>query len=278
MSFFNKIKNVFSKFSQKDVNVLDLEDAFVQADFGIHLAAKLSEKLKNSKDVLGDLKKEIEDIMSSLVFDLEEILDSKQRPFVVVLCGVNGSGKTTTVAKLANFLKEKGKTVDIAACDTFRVAATEQLSAWADKLNCEIFKDDAKREPASLAFEALQKTKADFLIVDTAGRLHNNTNLMNELSKIYRVLKKIDDSKPDMNILVLDATTGQNVIEQVREFQKVYPLSGIIISKMDGGSKGGTIVRIAEEFRIPIVAVGTGEKETDIEKFSIEKFLKDVME
>ena len=278
MSFFGKIKTAISNLGSKNTKIAEIEEILIEADLGVGLATKLSDKLKNSKNIFIDLKKEIEDIMSPLIADLDSICQNTQKPFVIVLCGVNGCGKTTTVAKLVSFFKRKNLIVDIAACDTFRVAATEQLSVWAERLNCRIFKDSSKREPASLAFEALKNTTADALIIDTAGRLHNNTNLMNELSKVYRVLKKIDASKPDSNILVIDATTGQNVIEQVKEFQKVCPISGIIISKMDSGAKGGTIVRIADEFKIPIIAVGTGEKENDLEKFSIEKFLKDMVE
>ncbi|MDR0744599.1 MAG: signal recognition particle-docking protein FtsY [Holosporales bacterium] len=277
MLFFKKLKDVINKISNKDKNdISSLEDILIEADFGVELAMEISSKLRNSKNIINDLKIELERILSPLIKDFNFTISNK--PFIITMCGVNGSGKTTTVAKLAQILKKRGCSVDIAACDTFRAAATEQLEIWAKRLDCKIFKADSKREPASLAFEAVQSVTSDILIIDTAGRLHNNSNLMNELAKIYRVLKKFRESAPNENILVIDATTGQNVIDQVREFQKINEISGIIIAKMDGGAKGGTIIRVANEFKIPILGVGTGETEFDLEKFSISKFLDDLME
>ncbi|MDR3031305.1 MAG: signal recognition particle-docking protein FtsY [Holosporales bacterium] len=279
MIFFKKLKSVINKIgNKKKKDFCELEDILIESDFGVNLASKISSALKDSNNILKDLKEELENILSPLIKDFAFAVNNSRKPFVIVLCGVNGSGKTTTVAKIAKLFKGIGYTVDIAACDTFRVAATEQLEIWAKRLDCKIFKAESQREPASLAFEAVQSSVSDILIIDTAGRLHNNLNLMNELSKIYRVLKKVKESAPDMSILVIDATAGQNVVEQVREFQKLNEISGIIISKMDGGAKGGTIVRISDEFKIPILGVGTGESEFDLEKFSVDKFLKDLME
>lgn len=276
MSFFKKLKSVFSKITpSKNSSCDDLEDALIESDFGVELSAKIIKEIKKQPDIISALKLKIESILSPLICDFE--IDNSKKPFVILLEGVNGSGKTTTVAKLAFLFQSKGLSVDIAACDTFRVAATEQLSAWALKLGCNIFKSETPKDPASVAFEALNNTKSDVLIIDTAGRLHNNTNLMNELSKIHRVLKKIDETAPHINLLVLDGTTGQNLVDQVKEFQKVQPISGIIINKMDGGAKGGGIVRIAEEFKLPILGVGLGESEKNFESFSIEKFLKDLV-
>ncbi|GHT89527.1 signal recognition particle receptor FtsY [Alphaproteobacteria bacterium] len=275
MSFFKKFSTAISKIRGKAAfDVAYIEDILIEADFGIGLAARLASAIGSEAEILEKLKANIEAIVASLISDLK--IDNSKKPFVIVLCGVNGSGKTTTVAKLAHLLTRQGNTVDIVACDTFRIAATEQLTFWAEKLRCRIFKSDSKREPASLAFDAIERTKSDVLIVDTAGRLQNNSNLMDELAKLYRVLGRFDASAPHMNILIIDATSGQNVIEQVEEFQKVRAISGIIIAKMDGAAKGGTIVRIADEFKLQILGVGTGEKEFDLERFSIDKFLKDL--
>mgnify|MGYP001316369900 CR=1 FL=1 len=277
MSFFKKLKSVFSKLTNiENSNCDDLEDTLIEADFGVELSTKIVKEIKKQNDLAASLKNKLESILTPLISDFK--IDTSKKPFVIILEGVNGSGKTTTVAKLAFLLQNKGLSVDIAACDTFRVAATEQLSAWASKLGCNIFKSDIPKDPASVAFEALSNTQSDVLIIDTAGRLHNNTNLMNELSKIHRVVKKIDETAPHATILILDATTGQNLIDQVKKFQKAQPISGIIINKMDGGAKGGAIVRIADEFKLPIVGVGIGESEKDFESFSVDKFLKDLVE
>ena len=166
--------------------------------------------------------------------------------------------------------------VDVAACDTFRAAADDQLEVWANRLNTNVFKGTNK-DPASVAYTAITSTNSDVLIVDTAGRLPTNTNLMNELSKIYRVLNKVDNKAPHMNILVLDATTGQNTINQVQAFNNISPINGIILAKIDGGAKGGTIVNIANKLKIPILGVGKGENKEDLEVFSIDKFLKDLV-
>lgn len=277
-SFFKKLKNAISKITTSESsdqnNDFELEDVLIEADFGVALASKLAKDLRKEKELIPALKQKIESILNPLIKDFE--VDTSKKPYVMTLCGVNGCGKTTTVAKIAKKMLNKNLTVDIAACDTFRVAATEQLSSWAARLDCKIFKSDSPRDPASVAFEAVESSKSDVLIIDTAGRLQNNTNLMNELSKIYRVIKKLDESAPHLNILIIDATTGQNAIEQVREFGKFHKIDGIIISKMDGNSKGGTIVRISEEFKIPIIGIGCGESEDDLKNFSIEEFLKDL--
>lgn len=274
MSFFKKLKSVFQKLtSQTDCD--GIEEMLIEADFGIKLSEKLAKQISKGKKPTETLKQEIELILEPLIAEIE--ITRGDKPFVIVLEGVNGSGKTTTAAKLAYYLKKKGYSVDIAACDTFRAAATDQLETWANRLGCKLFKSETPKDPASVAFEALSNSKNDVLIIDTAGRLQNNSNLMNELSKIHRVIKKIDETAPQMTVLVLDATTGQNMVDQVAEFQKVHPISGIIINKLDGNAKGGTLVRVADEFKLPILGVGIGESEKDLEMFSTEKFLKDLM-
>ena len=279
MSFFRKLKSIFQKLTSSRTNE-ELEEILIEADFGVKLATEITKKIGSEKDITVALKNKIEAIISPLICEIK--INSDKPPFVIILEGVNGSGKTTTVAKLAYRFQQIGLSVDIVACDTFKVAATEQLEVWAKKLNCKIFcgnsNPEKPREPASLAYEALSNSKSDVLIIDTAGRLQNNANLMNELAKIHRVLKKIDDTSPHETVLVLDATTGQNMVEQVKEFQKIHPITGLILNKLDGNAKGGALIRVANEFKLPIYGVGIGETEKDFEKFSVEKFLKDLME
>ncbi len=279
MSFFKKLKSIFANFTSSKSNE-ELEEILIEADFGVKLAAELAKEIGVKGNINEALKNKIEAILSPLISDIK--VNSEKHPFVIVLEGVNGSGKTTTVAKLAYYFMRKGFSVDMVACDTFRVAAAEQLEVWAKRLNCKLYKgadnSGKPREPASLAYEALSNSKSDVLIIDTAGRLQNNANLMNELAKIHRVLKKIDDTAPHETVLILDATTGQNMVEQVREFQKVHPITGLILNKLDGNAKGGALVRVANEFKLPIYGVGIGESEKDFEAFSVDKFLKDLVE
>ena len=279
MSFFAKLKSIFKNLTSSKTNE-ELEEILIEADFGVKLATEIAKEVGTKGDITEALKNKIDTIISPLICDIKVNYD--KHPFVIVLEGVNGSGKTTTVAKLAYHFQQMGLSVDIVACDTFRVAATEQLAVWAEKLNCRIFcgnsNSEKPREPASLAYEALSNSKSEVLIIDTAGRLQNNRNLMNELAKIHRVLKKIDASAPHETILVLDATTGQNMVEQVKEFQKIHPITGLILNKLDGNAKGGALVHVANEFGLPIYGVGIGETEKDFEAFSVEKFLKDLME
>ena len=278
MSFVKDLRSAVSKVGSNHENKLNrekLEDALIEADFGINFAQSIIKDLKSS-DLFSAFRNKIISILTPLIKNVE--IDITKKPFVIILEGVNGSGKTTTVAKLAYFLKRQGFCVDIAACDTFRIAAVDQLAIWAKKLNCNIFKSDSPKDPASVAFDAVKTTKSDVLIIDTAGRLQNNINLMKELEKIHRVVKKLDESAPHMTILTIDATIGQNTIDQVREFAKINSISGLIINKLDGGAKCGVIVRIAEEFKIPILGVGIGESEKDFANFSMDKFLKDFEE
>ncbi len=276
MSFFKKLKesicNIISGGKSQEIN--NIEDLLIKADFGVELAQSLSNKIKKSKDIKKSLKEEISNILSPLINDI--VIDASCKPFVITLCGVNGCGKTTTLAKLIHKFHGKGLSVDVAACDTFRAAADDQLEAWATKLNAKLYKG-ANKDPASVAYTAITSTNSDVLLVDTAGRLPSNANLMNELSKIYKVLNKVDIKAPHMNILVLDATTGQNAINQVRAFNNIRQINGIILAKIDGGAKGGTIINIANKLRIPILGVGKGESKEDLEVFSIDKFLKDLV-
>ncbi|MDR2458746.1 MAG: signal recognition particle-docking protein FtsY [Holosporales bacterium] len=280
MSFFKKLKSVIYGIIGHDraaqIGSCDLEDVLIEADFGCALASKIAKEVRGEDDIVPALKAKLEEILLPLVKEIE--VDPSKAPYVIVLSGVNGSGKTTTVAKLAFLLKSRGFSVGVVACDTFRAAATEQLSEWASRLGCKIFMGRDRQDPASVAFDAMSSSKCDVLIIDTAGRLHNNADLMNELAKLHRVVAKLDPAAPHMNILILDATTGQNVIEQIKEFSKVRQVSGLIISKMDGSAKGGAIVNVANEFQIPILGVGTGESADKFEPFSVDKFLRGLVE
>ncbi len=275
MLFFKKLKNILKKEGTSNVKINNLEEILIEADFGPNLAASISQKVKNSaKEVPIALKSAIEDIMIGYISEIPT--EFPYKPSIIILVGVNGSGKTTTIAKLAHFYQNKGKKVDIVACDTFRVAATEQLVAWSNKVGCHVFQAEARQDPASVAYRALKSTNSDILLIDTAGRLQNNTNLMEELSKILRVLKKVSPDVPITTYITIDATVGQNAVDQVAEFNKVCNISGLILNKIDGGAKGGIILRIINELKIPIVAVGTGESIKDISAFSLDMFLQDL--
>ena len=276
MSIFSRIKSVISNFitGRSDIDIEELENLLIEADFGVELASSLASKLNKGNDIKEVLNIEFKKIFEELIKDIN-ICDHK--PYVITLCGVNGSGKTTTVAKLVNKFHNQNLFVDVAACDTFRAAADTQLEQWTNKLGCKLFKG-INQDPASVAYTAISNTKSDVLIIDTAGRLPTNANLMEELGKIYRVIKKIDNTAPHLNLVVIDATTGQNAVEQVKSFNSVASVNGLILAKFDTGAKGGTVVRIASELRIPIYGVGTGERVEDFEKFSIEKFIAKLVE
>jgi fused signal recognition particle receptor len=280
VSFFKKLKSTLCDLvgNNKVANIGDitLEELLIKADFGCALASKIAKDVGREGNMALELRNRLSEIIVPLIREIS--IDSSKTPYVIVLSGVNGSGKTTTVAKLAFFLKRQGYSVGVAACDTFRAAAVEQLSDWAMRIECDIFKSETSRDPASVAFDAVRTSKRDVLIIDTAGRLHNNPDLMSELKKLYRVIAKLDATAPHMNLLIIDATTGQNAVVQVKEFGKIHPLSGIIVSKVDGCSKGGAIVSVINELQIPIFGVGAGENVSDFESFSVDKFLKDLME
>ena len=221
----------------------------------------------------------VKDELNRILINSEKSLfnDNNDKPHVILLIGVNGSGKTTTAGKIASMLKEKNKKVVIAACDTFRAAAVEQLEQWASRTKSTFFKGSNSADAASVAFKALEfsvKEKADYLIVDTAGRLQNKTGLMDELSKICRVISKLNANAPHNKIVVLDGTVGQNAHSQVKNFNEQIQLTGMIITKLDGSAKGGVIVSLAEQFKLPIFAVGVGEKVDDLDIFKADDYSK----
>ena len=259
-----------------------LEDILISSDVGSKTALKISEKI--SSKVYGK-KIEVMQLKEYLIDEITKILEPiakpipiyKTAPQIVVVVGVNGSGKTTTIGKLASQFKMAGKSVMIGAGDTFRAAAIEQLSVWAERVDVPIIKAEQGSDPASLAYKSVERAineNMDLLFIDTAGRLQNKKNLMDEYKKIINVLKKIDDKFPNEVILVLDATTGQNALNQVEEFSKIHNITGLIVTKLDSTAKGGIILAICKKFNLPIVALGMGEKDTDLHPFKAEFFAK----
>ena len=282
--FTKGIDEIFNKSKPQAEILQDIEDILIQADVGIGFVEEFRKNIANKKYSKEELTKE--NFFQAIAKEIEEILIPLQKDFftkknnkptVVLICGVNGVGKTTTIGKLCKKLKVQGNKVIVGAGDTFRAAAIDQLELWCKKINVEIIKSDIGSDPASVAFKSFEyarQNNADYCVIDTAGRLQNKKNLMEEFSKIIRVLKKIDADAPHETILVLDATTGQNAINQIEEFKKITPIAGIIMTKLDGTAKGGILVAIAKQFQIPIYAIGVGEKEEDLDNFIAKDFIQ----
>lgn len=252
----------------------DIEESLLVADIGSTATSEIINALskeKFGKDITSEeIKRFIADKLSSILSHSYKQTKFTGSPHVMMLCGVNGNGKTTTAGKIAWRYKAKGKKVMLAACDTFRAAAVEQLQVWGERIGCAVISAPHGADPASVAFDAMKKAKdeeIDLLIIDTAGRLQNKSNLMDELEKISRVLKKLDPYAPHETVIVIDATTGQNAIAQVEAFDKAVKLTGIVITKLDGTAKGGILVSIAKKFQIPIILIGVGETKDDINDF-----------
>lgn len=253
----------------------EIEEILLTADIGVKTTTAIlanvrvrvrKQGLENAEALYGLIKEEILSILQSG----KETAQSSENPYVMMVVGVNGVGKTTSIGKLAHNFKNAGQQVLIGAADTFRAAANEQLEVWAERAGVDIIKQGQGADPAAVAFDTLQAAiarKADVVIIDTAGRLHNKTGLMGELEKISRVMRKLKASAPDEVLLVLDATTGQNALQQAREFTKVAPVTGLILTKLDGTAKGGVVIAIANEFKIPVRYIGVGEKIADLQLF-----------
>lgn len=277
------ITEVFTK-RKLDQDALDeLEEILITSDMGPKTAAKIvadfAENRFDKEIEEGEIKSALSQSISDILEPIAKPLDiSNNKPFVMLVCGVNGAGKTTTIGKLAHdYHIKQHKNVLIAAADTFRAAAVEQLDVWAKRAKVPLIKKDIGADSAAVAYEALELAKADnvdLLMIDTAGRLQNKANLMEELSKMIRVIKKQDESAPHAVVLVLDATTGQNAHSQVQNFKDVVGLTGLVVTKLDGSAKGGVVVSLAEEFDLPIHAVGVGEKIEDLSPFKAEEFAK----
>ncbi len=280
------ITSLFTKKKLDQQTLDDLEDVLIQADLGVAVASRLIGKL--GKERFG---KEVtdEEVRAAFADDIAEILqpvavpltiDAARKPHVVLVVGVNGSGKTTTIAKLAGLYKGEGRSVMLAAGDTFRAAAVEQLKVWGDRAGVPVVSKQTGADAAGLAYEALERARAektDVLLIDTAGRLHNKTNLMEELAKIVRVIRKLDPEAPHSCLLVLDATTGQNAHAQVETFRTMSPVDALVLTKLDGSAKGGVLVALAEKFKLPVVAIGVGEGIDDLRPFEARAFARGLM-
>jgi len=286
-SLSSGIKSVFSK-KRIDQDVLSqFEDLLISADVGLETASELKkefEKLKidknlsDSKEIINILAEKIANILKPYEKDLLSLCTNKTT--IIVVSGVNGVGKTTTIGKLGKFYKDNKKSVIFGAADTFRAAAIEQLELWSKKINVNIVKSETGSDPASVAYKTAVYAKEkniDITLIDTAGRMQNKKNLMDEYKKIFNVLKKIDSTFPNETILVLDATTGQNALNQVEEFSKIHDITGLIITKIDSTAKGGIVLAICKKYKLPILAVGMGEKETDLYPFNADFFAKGLL-
>ncbi len=284
----NALTQIFTHKKLDETTIEELEEALITADLGVEVSSHIIKNFRDKKfskeisesELKEFLKNEIEKILQPCSKPLD--FSANNQPQVLIFNGVNGAGKTTTIGKIAQSLTAQNKKVLIAACDTFRAAAAEQLQTWAKRANCEIIMPQKEGEdPAAVAFRALdfaKKNSFEVLLIDTAGRLQNKQNLMDELKKINNVLKKIDSSAPHENILILDATIGQNAKQQLEVFNQIVGISGLIITKLDGTAKGGIVVALAQKFSKPIYAIGIGEKIEDLQEFSAAEFAKNLLD
>ena len=281
-AFTNGLRDIVVKKEIDDKTLDRIEEYLIQSDVGVVAASEIKEIISDSKiDPKKDITEEITIILKRYIVSLMKPLENnhffkkKETINATLVSGVNGVGKTTTIGKIGKILKANGNKVMFAASDTFRAAAIEQLDNWAKKIDVEITKSVQNSDPASVAYKAIEEAiKNDFdqVLIDTAGRLQNKINLMEEYKKIANVTKKLDAEAPHDVILVLDATSGQNVINQVEEFNKIIPITGIIMTKLDGTAKGGILLAVAKKYKLPIIALGLGEKEDDLQIFDAEKF------
>ena len=281
-SFFGKLaRTVAGKSTIDDVVLDDIEEALITSDIGVETTLKiidnLEERVRKDKYInTSELNNLLQEEISLLMQDSYKDIPKVDGPYVIMVVGVNGVGKTTTIGKLAYKFKAQGKKVILGAADTFRAAAVDQLVIWADKVGVEIVRQDMGADPASVAFDTIQSAKAngaDVVIIDTAGRLHNNVNLMRELSKIRDVMKKVIPEAPHDVMLVLDASTGQNAIEQAKQFISATKLDSITMTKLDGTAKGGVVIGISDQFQIPVRYIGVGEGMADLQIFNKEEFV-----
>ncbi len=281
-AFSSGLKEIIIKKEIDDENLGKIEEFLIKSDVGVEAASEIKEIISKKKiDPKKDLSSEINLILKEYIISLMKPLENnsffekKDKLSATLISGVNGVGKTTTIGKIGKILKINGNKVMFAASDTFRAAAIEQLENWANKVNVQITKSSQGSDPASVAYKAVDvamKNNFNQVLIDTAGRLQNKKNLMEEYKKIANVTKKIDPDAPHNVILVLDATSGQNVINQVKEFNKIIPITGVIMTKLDGTAKGGILLALAKKYKLPIIALGLGEKEDDLQLFDAKKF------
>ncbi|MGE5546729.1 MAG: signal recognition particle-docking protein FtsY [Solirubrobacterales bacterium] len=280
------LADLFTKRKLDDEALEELEELLITADLGVATAARVTKRLAKSRfgqdvsaeEIKATLAEEIGQILAPVAHPL--VIDPALKPHVVLVVGVNGSGKTTTIGKMAKRYKAEGLKVSLAAGDTFRAAAVEQLKVWGDRTGCPVIARDTGADAAGLVFDAMAEAKSrgdDLLFIDTAGRLQNKSGLMEELAKVVRVIKKHDETAPHSVLLVLDATVGQNAHSQVEVFKDMVDVSGLILTKLDGTARGGVLVALAEKFKLPVHAIGVGEKVDDLRPFAAEEFARSVV-
>ncbi|MGN0108357.1 MAG: signal recognition particle-docking protein FtsY [Hominilimicola sp.] len=286
-SIAEQVNNVFSAFVKVDEELFEnLEEALIMADIGVetsdYIIEKLRDNVKHKHITDGNLvKQELKDIISEILSEQNSEMNISTTPSVVLVIGVNGVGKTTSIGKIASHYREMGKKVLLAAADTFRAAAIDQLDIWAQRSGCDIIKHQENSDPAAVVFDACTAAKArgvDILICDTAGRLHNKKNLMAELAKINRVIERELPGSARETLLVLDATTGQNAVSQAKLFSEAADITGIVLTKLDGTAKGGIVISIAKEQNLPVKFVGVGEGIDDLQEFNPDDFAKAIFD
>ena len=281
-TFTSGLRDIIVKKEIDDKTLDQIEEFLIKSDVGIEASSEIKniitkEKIDPKKDIMNEVKAILRNYIVSLMKPLENVnfFNKKDKLNAILVSGVNGVGKTTTIGKIGKILKTNGSKVMFSASDTFRAAAIEQLENWANKIGVQIEKSKLGSDPASVAYRAIEKAiegSFNHVLIDTAGRLQNKKNLMEEYKKIANVTKKIDPEAPHDVVLVLDATSGQNVINQVEEFNKIIPITGLIMTKLDGAAKGGILLALARRYKYPIIALGLGEKEDDLQIFNAEKF------
>ena len=281
-TFTSGLKDIIVKKEIDDKTLDQIEEYLIKSDVGIMAASEIKkiiaeEKIDPKKNIMNEVNIILKNYIIGLMKPLqnEVFFNKKDKLNAILISGVNGVGKTTTIGKIGKILKSNGSKVMFSACDTFRAAAVEQLEDWAKKIDVKITKSVQGADPASVAYKSIEealKNNFNHVLIDTAGRLQNKKNLMEEYKKIANVTKKIDSDAPHDVILILDATSGQNVINQVEEFNKIIPVTGLIMTKLDGTAKGGILLALAKKYKLPIIALGLGEKEDDLQIFNAEKF------
>ena len=281
-TFTSGLRDIIIKKEIDDKTLDQVEEYLIESDVGVVAASEIkeiisTEKIDPKKDTLNEVNIILKKYIIELMKPLEKInfFNKNESLKILLISGVNGVGKTTTIGKIGKILKSNNNKILFSACDTFRAAAIEQLENWAKKIDVEIIKSDQGSDPASVAYKAINSAKKNnfnYVLIDTAGRLQNKKNLMDEYKKIANVAKKIDPKAPHEVILILDATTGQNVLNQVEEFNKIIPVTGLIMTKLDSTAKGGILIAVAKKYKLPIIALGLGEKVDDLQIFDAEKF------
>ena len=281
-TFTSGLRDIIVKKEIDDKTLDQFEDYLIESDVGVAAASEIkkiisTEKIDPKNETLNEVNLILKNYIIKLMKPLEKdsFFNKNEKLKIILISGVNGVGKTTTIGKIGKILKSNENKILFSACDTFRAAAIEQLESWAKKIDVEIIKSNQGSDPGSVAYKAIdiaKKNNFNHVLIDTAGRLQNKKNLMDEYKKIANVAKKIDEEAPHEVILILDATTGQNILNQVEEFNKIIPVTGLIMTKLDSTAKGGILIAVAKKYKLPIIALGLGEKEEDLQIFDAEKF------